>query len=221
MNYDFYAQPLEQTVADAWALRSQFDLTGVGYGKIHWNNFTDILRKPFSYYYFLAGLVRLTHAKKVLEVGTHQGGSSRSMAKGFADPGSSRIVTFDVTPDGAASFAGDPLVKAYTMDANAESASSSALGDFGGSSIDMAFIDSTHEFWTTLQSFATVSTVFRCPLIVVDDITLNPSMARMWKIVVDRYGADNAINAADVDPAIRPVDGGTTPGFGVVRLPVR
>jgi hypothetical protein len=182
-------------------------------------NLLDVVRTPYSYYYFLAGLTRLTGARRVLEVGTHQGGSTRSIVEGFADRARSRIVTFDITPDGAKAFANDPVVKAYTIDANSEAAVDVCTSEFGGSTMDLVFIDGPHEFWKTLQAFATYSSVFACPLFVLDDITLNPPMERLWKLIVDRYGSENAIDAVNVNPAIRTSDNGVRPGFGIVRIP--
>lgn len=215
---DIASMPLEDVVSRAWALRSQFDLTNVGYGQIHWGNFRDVLADAPSYYYFLAGLVRLSGAEKILEIGTHQGGSTRAMCKGLISPPASRIVTFDVTAYGAEMFVRDPVVHAYTMDANTEVALDTCVREFGGSAIDLAFIDSTHDFWTTMQSVALYTAGFKCPLLVIDDITLNPSMVRLWSLLRARHG-DNAIDASEVHYEIRPGGPETRPGFGVVRIP--
>ena len=216
---DISSIPIRQLVAGAWALRSEFQLDDVGYGRIHWGNQTDVLTSPFSYYYFLAGLARYTGATRVLEIGTHQGGSTRAIVRGLSDPAQSRVVTFDVSPFGAQIFSGDPVVRAFTMDANSEGALRKCVDEFGGQQVDVAFIDSTHDFWTTLQSFALCSSILDCRLIVLDDVSLNDSMAGLWDLIKGRYGEENAINAVEVDAAIRTGGDGTTPGFGVVRLP--
>ena len=217
--YDVFGVSLDRLVDDAWSLRDEFDLSKISYGRVHWGDFKQILTKPFSYYYFLAGLVRLTGARRVLEVGTHQGGSARAMATGFTDPANSRLVTFDVTDYGAKLFKGHPSIRAYTIDANSQAAFETCLTDFGGPRIDMAFVDSTHEFWTTLQSFNVAAALLSCPIIVLDDITLNESMSRLWSFIRDRYGSENTIDAVEVHSAIREGGGGTRPGFGVVRIP--
>jgi hypothetical protein len=211
--------PLHELVVEAWSLRDQFDLTNVGYGKVHWPDSVDVLKTPFSYYYFLAGVVRLTRAERIVEVGTHQGGSTRALAAGFVDPTRGRIATFDITDYGARMFKGHPSIKAFSVDANSEKAFDACIGTFGDPRIDLAFIDSTHEFWTTLISFTIYTNVIRCPLVILDDITLNPQMARLWSHLRDRYGPSNTIDAVDVIPGIRTGGGGTRPGFGVVRIP--
>src|SRR5579884_3165402 len=71
---------MEDIVREAWALRTSFDLKNVAYGRIHWGNERDIRTEPFPYYYFLAGIVKLTRAERVVEIGTHQGGSARALA---------------------------------------------------------------------------------------------------------------------------------------------
>lgn len=215
---DLRSIPLDELVSRAWSLKSEFDLRDVGYGRIHWGNLRDFLKGPFSYYYFLAGMVRLTGARKILEIGTHQGGSTKALCKGLVAPSDSRVVTFDVTPYGSEIFSGDPVVRAFTMDANTESALEKSLQEFGGSNIDLAFIDSTHDFWTTFQSISLYTSAFKCPVVIIDDITLNPSMAKLWDLLRKRYGTENAIDATDVNPEIRTGGSGTRPGFGVIRL---
>jgi predicted O-methyltransferase YrrM len=50
-----------------------------------------------SYYFFLAGLVRSQHCKRILEIGIHYRGSSNSMLCGIADQKEAQIVTVDIT----------------------------------------------------------------------------------------------------------------------------
>ena len=216
---DIASIQLKELIAQAWSLRNEFDLSNVGYGRTHWGDQTQILTTPASYYYFLAGITRVTKARRVLEVGTHQGGSTRAIARGLSEQSGSRVVTFDVTRDGAEMFMQDPVVHAFTMDGGTEAAMDAALTVFGSPSVDLAFIDSTHEFWSTLNIIALWTTAFSCPLVVLDDITLNPSMRRLWNVLLDRFGETNAVNAVEVDAAIRTGGDGTTPGFGVLRIP--
>jgi hypothetical protein len=210
---------LYQLIRDAWSLRDQFDLTNVGYGKVHWPDSVDVLRSPFSYYYFLAGIVRVTQARNIVEVGTHQGGSTRALAAGLDPAIDGRIVTFDVTEYGASMFSDHPVISAFTTDANSEKAFDACVRAFGAPKADLVFIDSTHECWTTLLSFTIYSNVIRSPLVILDDITLNPEMKKLWAYLQSRYGTDNAIDATDVEPAIRTGGSGTRPGFGIVRIP--
>ncbi len=217
-SYDISAVSMHQLVADAWSLRPEFDLSNVAYGRVHWGDMKEVLTTPFSYYYFLAGITRLLNARRIVEVGTHQGGSTRALATGFNDPAASKLVTFDVTDFGARMFRDHATIKAYTLDANSEAAFDTCLREFGEPRIDLAFIDSTHAFWTTYQSFNQYAGMLDCPIVVLDDITLNDSMIRLWSLIRRRFGADNTIDATEVNPDIRVGGAGTRPGFGVVRI---
>jgi predicted O-methyltransferase YrrM len=207
---------MEDIVSEAWRIGQGIDLSGIGYGRIHWGNKTDIREQPFSYYFFLAGIVRLLNATTLVEVGTHQGGSARAMAAGFQDPGVSRLLTFDVTPDGASMLAGDPVIRAVTMDANTEEAHELTVQFLGDQALDMTYIDATHRFLPTLINFSIYGEALKARFVVLDDVTMNDSMAAMWQHLKARYQGD-AIDAAAVIPAIRP-KAELLPGFGVIRL---
>lgn len=219
--HELAALPLAEVVDRAWSLRGTFDLGGVGYGRIHWGNFTDSLTDPFPYYYFLAGMVRLTGAQRVVEVGTHQGGSARAMAAAVAAQPGGRVVTFDVTPFGAELLAGHSVVRAYTCDANSQAAVDLVEQNFGDPRIDLAFIDSAHAYWPTLMSFLIYGEALGARWVVLDDVTLNPEMERLWALIRARYGEHNAIDVTHVHPEIRPVDPLSRPGFGLVRIAPR
>jgi hypothetical protein len=208
--------PMRDIVAEAWSRRDNFDLRGIGYGRVHWGNLVDVIDKPFPYYFFLAGMVNLTRSRHIVEVGTHQGGSARALAAGLQDPAASRIVTFDITTDGATLLADHPVIRAYSLDANSEPAYDVCVREFGAPQIDLAYIDSTHGFWPTLSSFLIYGTALRANFVILDDITLNPEMERFWSLVRTRFGHD-CIDATDVAEQIRmPKD--NRPGFGVVRM---
>lgn len=207
--------PMAEIVSLAWAMHDQFDLADIGYGRIHWGNQTDIITTPFPYYYFLAGMVRLTGARRVVEVGTHQGGSARAMAAGLA-PQPGKIVTFDISADGVNIIGEHPTIKAFQCDANSEQAYRICLKEFGADKIDFAYIDTTHNFWPTVQSFIVYAELLKADFIVLDDITLNVQMSELWSFVRGRYGESNTVNAAELINGLRPSE--THPGFGVVRL---
>jgi hypothetical protein len=209
--------PMQDIVADAWSKRDSFDLRGIGYGRIHWGNKADVISHPFPYYYFLAGMVNLTGSRHIVEIGTHQGGSARALAAGLRDPAGGRIVTFDVTTDGAERLSGHPVIRAYSMDANSEPAYDLCIREFGAPKIDLVYIDAAHSFWPTLSSFLIYGSAFRAAFAVLDDITLNPEMQKFWHLVLATFG-DDAIDATDVFGEIRMASEGNRPGFGLVRL---
>src|SRR3954468_22996119 len=108
--------PLKNLIAEAWRSREAFDLRGVGYGKVHWGDGVGVYTEPLDYYFFLAAMVRLTDSRRIVEVGTHHGGSAKALAAGLPDPDHSRIVTFDTTPDGAELLKGHPVITAICED---------------------------------------------------------------------------------------------------------
>ena len=204
---------IRSLVSEAWRVGSQFDLSGIGYGRIHWGNRTDIDSEVQPYYHFLAGMVRVLRAKRIIEIGTHQGGSARAMAAGLFDPENSRVVTFDPNPFAANLFTGHPVIRAYALDGNSETAIRMCRDDLGGMNADMTFIDSTHDFPSTLHSWLLYAELIRTPVIVLDDVTLNDSMRSLWSLIRERYAY--SIDATEVEPGIRPC-GDARPGFGVV-----
>lgn len=163
-----------------------------------------------------AGFVHLINAKKIVEVGTHWGGSTRAMARGFRSLKDSKIVTFDITNFGIDKLQGEPSIRPYMVDANTEKAVKIVMEEFGRSSIDLAYIDTAHQFWPTIQSFALMGAIFRPRFVILDDIMLNDSMKECWSALVDLYGKDRAIDCVQVVPAIR--RSGSAPGFGLVRM---
>src|SRR5438067_11673344 len=98
---DLLTAPLPEIVLEVWRHRNEFNLDGVGYGRAHWGNFSDIIAGPSDYYFFLAAMVYLTSSRRVVEIGTHHGGSARALCAGLQDPSVSRIVTFDINDEGA------------------------------------------------------------------------------------------------------------------------
>ena len=216
MDLDLSTAPMGDIVAEAWHRRVNFDLHGVGYGDAHWGK-GEFINRPFAYYYFLAGMVNLTGSRHIVEVGTHQGGSAKALAAGLVNPGQSRIVTFDVTRDGAKMLSDRTIIRAYSLDANSEAAYDICVQEFGAPKIDLAFIDSAHAFWETLASFMLYGAVMRANFVIFDDITLNPGMRKFWDIVQSDFAGD-VIDASEVINEIRPGTGANRPGFGVVRV---
>lgn len=213
---DSASLPMRELVDQAWSLGRTIELPGVGYGRPHWGTDRDIINAPFPYYYFLAGLVRLIEARRVVEVGTHQGGSARAMAVGMANSPEAKIVTFDITPDGSEILAHHPIIRAYHLDAVSELAFDVCVAEFGEAKADFAYIDAAHEFWSTLHSFLICSGALGAGIVVLDDITLNPEMCKLWQLLRRGYPG-HTIDATDIHPEIRTGGNGTRPGFGVIR----
>jgi len=217
MDLDVSRAALRDVVTEAWGRRGSFDLQGVGYGTAHWGD-GAVISRPFPYYFFLAGMVSITGSRHIVEVGTHQGGSARALSAGLVNTSESRIVTFDVTTHGTTILKGHPVIRAYQVDANSEAAYDICVNEFGTPAIDLAYIDSAHTFWQTLASFMLYGVAMHANFVILDDITLNPGMQKLWSLIVADFGPE-AIDASAVVDEIRATKPGEKrPGFGLVRL---
>jgi predicted O-methyltransferase YrrM len=199
---------LVDLVQRAWALGKSIDLDGVSYGPEHSRN-AKLGDSPSSYYYFLAGLVRMLDFRRILEIGTHYGGSISAMLRSIEDPSGSKLVTVDRVdtrraPAGVVSVIGD---------CNGQEVVQEVVLEFGAKPIDFLFIDADHRFTPTLSNLGVFASLLRPTYIALDDILLNRDMSAMWSVLRASYGR-NAINCVDIEPGIRP----HTCGFGLIRL---
>ena len=192
---------LTALVEEARQLPAEIDalVAACGYGQATWGDRSEVIDTAPEYYRFLAGLVRATKARRVLECGTHWGGSARAMAAAL--PRGGRVLTLDIEPVtlvvpkvvarrcNGASWRADWLVRRHLR------------------SVDLAFVDVEHEYAPTKACF---DLAVRCGarLVVVDDIDVSEPMHRFWRELQDRY---DTIDAGAIDAGIR---GG--PGFGLV-----
>lgn len=204
---------LRTIVREAWAEGQKIDLSGIGYGRIHWGNKEDVDDTPHPYYYFLAGLIRRLDLPRVFEIGTHWGGATRAMWKGLRDPSQGKVVTVDITTESDNRLKDFPGIRKIVGDANLEETVVKVSEEFNHRAIDLLYIDALHFTMPTYLNYAIYSTLLRPKLVVFDDITLNDEMARMWTWVKQSLPADDTINAAEVEPQIR-----AKPGFGVALL---
>jgi len=207
-------QDLKDLIRRAWETGLTFDLTGIGYGRIHWDNQKDVVSTPYSYYFFLAGLVRLTAAKRILEIGTHSGGSIRAMEAGLSSRIGAVLVTVDVTHESDPYLQDARLVRKVVGDANS-SETFDTIRKYFEEGCDLLYIDATHDFWPTYLNYALYVPALRPKMVVLDDITLNPGMERLWALVERTVPPGQAVDASEIEPAIRPA-GSTRPGFGVI-----
>jgi cephalosporin hydroxylase len=204
--------PLKQIVLQAWSNGRDEDLSGMGYGPVHWKGREQFQATPPSYYSFLCGLVRSQQCKRIFEVGTHYGGSTQAIRRGIADAADASIVTVDVTHLNP-SLDDMSGITRFVGDANSESMLQRAVLAFGGEPIDLLFIDGDHRFLPAITNFALYSLLLRPRLVVLDDIVLTDDMRAMWDVICSAYGAE-AINCVDVVPETR----ASACGFGLVRL---
>lgn len=207
---------LPDLVRAAWDAGQEIDLAGVGYGRIHWGDRQQIRTQPDAYYYFLAGLARILRAKRAIEIGTHCGGSARALWSGIADEEKGLIVTVDITRESDEHLAAYSRIKKVVGDANREEVLRNVVAQAGDAPVDILFVDADHTFMPTYLNYCIYSAAFRPKIAVFDDAVRSESMREAWSLISRSVPAGDAVNAADIVPAIRPQ--AANPGFGVVLL---
>lgn len=202
---------IRTAVAAAFASGRDLDLGACAYGPSSGGTFRA---EPMRYYYWLAGLARITRARRVVEIGTHFGGGARAFVEGQRAAGlPPRVLTFDVEDR-----AGDPILAETGVErvlADVRSADGAArVRDWAaGERIDIVYIDALKdgEFITsTVDALADLDIGW----LVFDDIFANRSIRTGWERLREEFG-DRAITVDDVAIGIR------AGGFGQGVIAVR
>jgi predicted O-methyltransferase YrrM len=160
---------------------------------------------------FLAGLCDVEDCRRVLEIGTEHGHTTKVLVEALGDR-LDAFGTIDIVdhcpgmrlPPGAFRLLGDAL-RADVLTA--------CLARFDHRPIDLLFVDSAHDYASTLSHYAVYAALLRPRFVVLDDIVLNEAMATLWRDLRRVHGPD-AVNACDLDPWIRLGDC----GFGILDL---
>lgn len=205
-------QSLKSVIEEAWLAGKAMDLRSVHFGPSlpGWedNRFFD---RPHPYYFFLAGLSRSQKCTRILEIGTHFGGSALSMYRGIGDSATANLVTVDRT-DLNPALHGLPGFTKLTGDANSQAVIQNVLRLFSGRMIDVMFIDSNKLFMSTTLALGVYGMLLRPRFIVLDDISLCDDMRTLWSSLRSCY--EDAVNCIDIIPQIRE----EKCGFGLLRL---
>ena len=150
---------METIVRDAWLEGQRVDLTGIGYGRIHWGNYRDKHNTPFPYYQFLAGMVRLIQAKHICEIGTHAGGSARSMFQGMLYPDDGLIVTIDVSRESNKYLRKHKNIRKIRGNAKTKKVVCKIIDELCIRKFDFLYIDASHNFIDTLLNYSIYTTI--------------------------------------------------------------
>jgi tetratricopeptide (TPR) repeat protein len=214
--YDLPNQPstaLKELVKQAWIVGNQIDLSECTYGV--WHDGKTVFTTPSSYYYFLAGMVRVNRLSKILEIGTYRGGSILAMDRALEDKSVAKLVTIDINlfePERLKSF---PEIERIEGDSASAEVISEVVKKFEGEPIDLIYIDGDHKYESTMAAYSIYTTLLKPKFVIFDDITLNDSMFRMWRDILKTHG-DRVLNTVEVEPGIRPES--TNPGFGISQI---
>ncbi|MEX2375325.1 MAG: class I SAM-dependent methyltransferase [Dehalococcoidia bacterium] len=205
---------LRDLIGRAWEAGKSIDIGPAVYGRAIRGGEEVVIESPSTYYPFLAGLAQVTGARSVIEIGTNCGGSALAMSAGMS--GAGRIVTLDISDFSDPYLLGKASITKIQGDANSLEVIERVVETLGGVPVDLLYIDAAHSCLPTLLNYCIYGSLFRPRYVILDDITLYETMARMWRLVTLTQGEHRAINAAEVVPAIRPQI--PAPGFGVVAF---
>ena len=191
------------------------DLSGIGYGPVHWADSQQFRTNPEPYYYFLAGFAHHYSCSRILEIGTHFDGSIQAIRRGICPEliQQSKLLTVDIT-DLNPTIHQIPRLQKLTGNANSRVIVEQIVVYFRGQPIDLLYIDADHHFEPTLTNVGIYCTLLRPSFIILDDIVLDKRMTALWNVFHVAFGA-NAVNCADVVPGVRP----TGCGFGPLQHP--
>lgn len=161
------------------SIGAQLDLSGAVYGPAHFVG--EFIDRPPDYYAFLAGLVRLTGASHIAELGTHYGGSVQAMIAGIDDKvrGDAQIATVDVTAlnrEQLETIDGLTCVQGDSLD---DDVIAQMMAPFDRH-VDLLYVDTIHSYQQTMENTAVYANRLKPAAIVFDDIHLNPEMERFW-----------------------------------------
>ena len=199
---------LEKICKQAMDLGLTMDLSDCSYGET--TGPLAFLKRPTSYYFFLAGFVRLQRLNQILETGTNSGGSIMSMSKGLHedDIPSSRLVTVDIVAKNDEGFKKYPDIKRVYGDSLDGGVVKEVINSFE-KNIDLLYVDSLHEYEHTKKNIEIYGNSLSPRYIILDDIRQCDEMKRLWKELEDKLG-DMAFDASEI--AIR-----KGAGFGVIQ----
>ena len=207
---------LESYVESAWSAGAFCDLDGIYYGFDHSDK--NVFSQAAPYYKFLSGVVKISAATRILEIGTHQGGSARALVAGAGGQPVS-LLTIDVENNSDGLLLNTPCITRIMANALTPVCISAVAKFFNYGTVDIIYIDADHQFLPTAAMFGIYQSILKPKLVIFDDITLYEDMKAFWEMLKLTYG-NNAVDASLIVPAIRPpLPDGRSAGFGVVRFP--
>lgn len=186
----------------------RMDLSDCPYGET--TGCCAFIGRPASYYYFLAGFVKLQRLTRVLEIGTNCGGSIMSISKGLHkdDIANSQLVTVDIELKNDDGFKNYPHIKRIQGDSLNDDVIRKTAECFDDK-IDLLYIDSVHEYEHTKNNIEIYAGKLHPRYVILDDIRQCDEMKTLWNEVKEEF-KDNAFDASDIT-----VRAGA--GFGVIR----
>ncbi len=206
----------DHVAAKALQYSKSFDVSAISYGRAHWGTKKTTKETPAPYYGFLAGLVASHRIHRICEIGTHEGGATRAMAKGLTGSPDARIVTVDITRDSDQHLRKQANITKVTGDAVSANTVARVLNSFSENhKIGLLFIDASHKYLTELLVFSIYIQALSPEIVVIDDINLNADMQNFWKKITSGRDPSTWIDVSTMYPEVR----SERVGFGLLTLP--
>jgi len=203
---------LKLKVWQAFELGKGIDLEDAHYGPSSWGT-KQYVDRPSPYYHFLAGWCRATNAARVIEVGTHYGGSTLAIHKGIVASADPKLVTIDVTNLNAERLARETAITKIVGSGADRDVQDCAVAALGSERCDLLYIDALKDMQFVLSCLDGFISRAEIGYAILDDINIVPEMRRMWNDVMVRYG-EHAIDVSSLIPEVR----APNVGFGLIRL---
>jgi len=186
----------------------ELDLSDCPYGET--TGPCSFIKRPTSYYFFLAGFVSLLRLKSILEIGTNYGGSIMAISKGLHpdDIKESRLVTIDIIRKNEEGFKGYPHIRRIEGDSLDGEVARRAINSFD-KEVDLIYLDAVHEYEHTKRNLDIYAGKLNPRYVVLDDIRQCDEMRMLWDELKCEFG-DRAFDASDI--TIR-----KGAGFGVIK----
>lgn len=201
-------QSLKEICETAMEAGRRIDLSDCHYGET--TGACAFLKRPTSYYFFLAGLAGSQNLTRTLEIGTNSGGSIMSISKGLDKHGviKSQLVTVDIVRKNEEGFVKYPHVRRIIGDSLNEKVIEEAVALFD-EEIDLLYLDAVHEYEHTKKNMDIYAGRLNPRYVVLDDIRQCDDMRKLWGDLKVEF-KDRAFDASDIS-------GRKGAGFGVIR----
>jgi predicted O-methyltransferase YrrM len=188
------------------------DLTGACYGPASWT-VGKFITTTSPYYFFLSGLCKFLNFSKVIEVGTHYGGSTLAMLRGIQDQTDHKIVTIDVTNLNEEILNALPAIARIQGSGSSPEIQTKAVAAIGSRHCDLLYIDALKDKQFVLDTINGFLEKISVGIIILDDISISESMREMWEYISSQFGK-YAFNVSEIDSDIR----SPKVGFGVIFI---
>ncbi|MCB1070462.1 MAG: class I SAM-dependent methyltransferase [Kiritimatiellae bacterium] len=203
---------VESYCRDALAIGRNTDLSGIHFGGRDWKEKGLPTETP-PYYFFLAGMARKCGAKKILEVGTWYGGSTRALWCGANQGGTEKphLITVDLENFDDAVFNDYPGIERVLGDALSKETVDRVLEKFDGE-IDLLYMDGDHRYEPTRGVVEVYGNALKPKWVILDDVHYRWTMEKFWAHTLMTFGG----HAYDAGTGLDIRCGEKGQGFGVI-----